>query len=78
MVVEELDGFIEEHCRNLGLHPVGKERFSCIDELSQNLVAEQLGMPHTVGMKPEEPIPARPPVMCAGCPHRGLYVTGCH
>ena len=75
VVVEELDGFIEEHCRNLGLHPVGKERFSCIDELSQNLVAEQLGMPHTVGMKLEEPIPARPPVMCAGCPHRGLFYT---
>ncbi len=75
MVVEELDGFIEEHCRNLGLHPVGKERFSCIDELSQNLVAEQLGMPHTVGMKLEEAIPARPPVMCAGCPHRGLFYT---
>ena len=37
---------------------MGKERFSCIDELSfQNLVAEQLGMPHTVGMKLEEPIP---------------------
>ncbi len=75
VVVEELDGFIEEHCRNLGLHPVGKERFSCIDELSQNLVAEQLGMPHTVGMKLEEAIPARPPVMCAGCPHRGLFYT---
>ena len=44
VVVEELDGFIEEHCRNLGLNPVGKERFSCIDELSQNLVAEQLGI----------------------------------
>ena len=75
VVVEELDGFIEEHCRNLGLHTVGKERFSCIDELSQNLVAEQLGMPHTVGMKLEEAIPARPPVMCAGCPHRGLFYT---
>ena len=75
VVVEELDGFIEEHCRNLGLHPVGKERFSCIDELSQTLVAEQLGMPHTVGMKLEEAIPARPPVMCAGCPHRGLFYT---
>ena len=32
-------------------------------------------MPHTVGMKLEEAIPARPPVMCAGCPHRGLFYT---
>ena len=75
VVVEELDGFIEEHCRNLGLNPVGKERFSCIDELSQNLVAEKLGQTPTAGMKLEEAIPARPPVMCAGCPHRGLFYT---
>ena len=75
VVVEELDGFIEEHCRNLGLNPVGKERFSCIDELSQNLVAEQLGLPPKAGTKLEEAVPARPPVMCAGCPHRGLFYT---
>ena len=75
VVVEELDGFIEEHCRNLGLNPVGKEWFSCIDELSQNIVAERLGMKPRTGMKLEEAIPARPPVMCAGCPHRGLFYT---
>ena len=39
VVVEELDGFIEEHCRNLGLDVIGKDKFSCIDELSQNKVA---------------------------------------
>ncbi len=75
VVVEELDGFIEEHCRNLGLNPIGKERFSCIDELSQNLVAEKLGMPPKQGVQLAEAIPARPPVMCAGCPHRGLFYT---
>ena len=47
VVVEELDGFIEDHCRNLGLDPVGKDTFSCIDELSQNIVAEKLGYPCT-------------------------------
>ena len=75
VVVEELDGFIEEHCRNLGLDPAGKEMFSCIDELSQNQVAEKLGAVPDAGAKLEEAIPARPPVMCAGCPHRGLFYT---
>jgi len=75
VVVEELDGFIEEHCRNLGLSPVGKSLFPCMDELSQNLVAEKLGVPHASGPRLEENVPARPPVMCAGCPHRGLFYT---
>ena len=75
LVVEELDGFLETHCRNLGLDVVGKERFSCIDELSQNLVAEILGRAPKTGTALDEPIPPRPPVMCAGCPHRGLFYT---
>ena len=75
VVVEELDGFIEDHCRNLGLDPLGKDAFSCIDELSQNLVAAKLGAVPDAGAKLEENIPARPPVMCAGCPHRGLFYT---
>ena len=75
VVVEELDGFIEEHCRNLGLEVTGKEWFSCIDELSQNKVAAGLGKAAAQGKALDEVIPARPPVMCAGCPHRGLFYT---
>ena len=75
VVVEELDGFIEAHCRSLGLVVRGKELFSCIDELNQNIVAEKLGKAPDVGMKLSDPIPPRPPVMCAGCPHRGLFYT---
>ena len=75
VVVEELDGFIEAHCRNLGLSPVGKDTFSCIDELNQNTVAEKLGIPYEKGAALQENIPPRPPVMCAGCPHRGLFYT---
>lgn len=75
-VVEELDAFVETHCRELGLSPVGKEVFPCIDEFSQNVVAEKLGQPvPAVGAALDESIPARPPVMCAGCPHRGLFYT---
>ncbi len=75
LVVEELDGFIEEHVRCLGLECQGKELFGNIGELSQNLVAEKLGLPVEAGPALEEKIPARPPVMCAGCPHRGLFYT---
>ncbi|HIY21450.1 MAG TPA: indolepyruvate ferredoxin oxidoreductase subunit alpha [Candidatus Flavonifractor merdigallinarum] len=75
VVVEELDGFIEAHCRTLGLPLAGKDYFSCLDELSQNQVAEKLGLPHGVGIQVDQEIPARPPVMCAGCPHRGLFYT---
>ena len=74
-VVEELDSFIEEHCRSLGLRPVGKELFPLEGEFSQNLVAQKLGAPIHEGVTLEENIPARPPVMCAGCPHRGMFYT---
>ena len=75
VIVEELDSFIESHCKNLGLECVGKEMFSCIDELSQNKVAAKLATAPVSGVKLEENIPPRPPVMCAGCPHRGLFYT---
>ncbi len=73
VVVEELDGFIEAHCRSLGLAVSGKELFTEIGELSQNVVREKLGQPVQAGKVLSEEIPARPPVMCAGCPHRSLF-----
>ena len=54
VVVEELDGFIEAHCRNLGLSPMGKDTFSCIDELNQNIVAEKLGIPVVTGWNSQD------------------------
>lgn len=75
IVIEELDGIIEAHCRNIGVKVTGKKMFSCIDELSQNIVADKLGFTPDSGKKLDENIPARPPVMCAGCPHRGLFYT---
>ena len=73
VVVEELDGFIETHCRRLGLSVSGKDLFSNIGELSQNLVKEKLGGNVQAGAALDEVIPARPPVMCAGCPHRSIF-----
>ena len=75
VIVEELDGFIEDHCRNLGLDCVGKSNFSNIDELLPLTVAAQLSEPWQVGPRLDAAIPPRPPVMCAGCPHRGLFYT---
>jgi len=73
IVVEELDPFIEEHCKILGLQVTGKDVFSIIGEFSPNLVAEKLGVPYNKGKTIEDEIPNRPPVMCAGCSHRGLF-----
>ena len=75
VVVEELDGFIEAQCQRLGVVCIGKEKFSCIDELSKNIVANALAIEREAGIALEETIPPRPPVMCAGCPHRGLFYT---
>jgi len=74
-VVEELDPIIEDYCRSLGLALAGKDVFPLEGEFSQNLVAEKLGLPVHTGKALEDPIPPRPPVMCAGCPHRGLFYT---
>ena len=73
VVVEELDGFIEAHCKSLGLSVTGKDLFTNIGELSQNLVKEKLGGNVQTGALLKENIPARPPVMCAGCPHRSIF-----
>ena len=75
VIVEELDSFIETHCKELGIACVGKEKFSCIGEFSQNLIAEKMGVDTVSGTKLDAAIPQRPPVMCAGCPHRGLFYT---
>jgi len=73
VVVEELDGIIEAHCRTLGLAPEGKSLFSPVGEFSQAAVARAFGMERPSGISPDEAIPGRPPMMCPGCPHRGVY-----
>ncbi len=75
VIVEELDGFIECHCRDLAIDCIGKENFPNIDELMPLDVAAKLSEVWETGAKLDAQIPPRPPVMCAGCPHRGLFYT---
>ncbi len=74
-VIEELDDFIETHCLKIGVPVIGKELFGFVGEFSQKLIAEKIlgETPETYVFK--ENVPVRPPVMCAGCPHRGLFYT---
>ena len=73
IVLEELDPFIENHCKKLGVKVSGKDRFPICGEFSQNLVRNCMGMETPNTMTVDEDIPGRPPVMCAGCPHRGIF-----
>ena len=74
-IVEELDPIIENHCRALGLEVTGKDVFPMEGEYSQNMVAEKLEGKEASFCKLDETLPVRPPVMCSGCPHRGLFYT---
>ena len=75
LVLEELDPVIETHCRNLGLTVLGKDRLPMVGGFSQGLVAHKIRDTARPWMELEENIPPRPPVLCAGCPHRGLFYT---
>lgn len=72
-VIEELDDVVESHCKSLGLTVTGKDLFPRCGEFSQKIIRKLMK-----GEDPEfdtldEAIPGRPPVMCCGCPHRGLF-----
>lgn len=76
IVIEELDPVIETQLRAAGIRvDAGKELFGLCGELSQNKILSALGIktPPTVGFG--ETVPPRPPTLCPGCPHRGLFYT---
>lgn len=80
-IVEELEPFIEEYVRSWGLDVHGKDTFPLIGELLPETIAAKIMQ--TLGdcspRETTEPdqlqyeIPPRPPVLCPGCPHRGLF-----
>lgn len=79
VIIEELDPIIEDHCKSLGLTVSGKDILPIEGEFSQSLIADKLGMElpefNSLRSVTDETLPGRPPVMCAGCPHRGLFFT---
>ncbi len=74
-VIEELDPIIENHVRSMGIEVIGKEKFSILGEFSQQTIREAFGLPTGESASADSPIPNRPPMMCAGCPHRGMFYT---
>jgi indolepyruvate ferredoxin oxidoreductase, alpha subunit len=73
-VVEELDPFIEEQVKAMGIPVVGKEILSLCGELTPGRLRKGFGLPETV-QDAVEKLPGRPPNMCPGCPHRGVFYT---
>ena len=72
VVIEELDPVIEEHLKANGIACEGKSLFPVCGEFSQELIRKALGLPVSGHIDPVA-VPGRPPVMCSGCPHRGLF-----
>ncbi len=72
-VIEELDAFIEDYVKSIGIKVKGKELFSLLGEYSQNLIKKVILEQMVETLNSEIAIPKRPPVMCAGCPHRGTF-----
>ena len=70
--LEELDPVIETHIRSLGIDVKGKEHFTLLGEYSQNMIKKAV-LGEDTECAAEENIPARPPVLCVGCPHRGTF-----
>lgn len=73
-VVEELEPVIEEQVRSMGIAAIGKERFGRQGEITVRQIREVFGCAVEAVSVPKE-LPIRPPVLCPGCPHRGVYTV---
>jgi indolepyruvate ferredoxin oxidoreductase alpha subunit len=75
-VIEENDPYLEDAVRALGFDPVGKDKLPLLYELDAQIVRAALtDEPAAEGYETDAVAPPRPPVMCAGCPHRGFFYT---
>jgi len=73
-VIEELDPVIETHLKSIGIDCIGKDAFTLLGEYTPAMIKSAvLGKTPPEVASIDEPIPVRPPVMCAGCPHRGTF-----
>ncbi|WP_101875821.1 indolepyruvate ferredoxin oxidoreductase subunit alpha [Lachnoclostridium edouardi] len=70
-IFEELEPVIEEQVRSWGIKVQGKELFTVQGEYSANMIRERL-LGEKLEFQPEQ-VPARPPILCPGCPHRSVF-----
>lgn len=73
-VIEELDPYIEDHCKALGIEVIGKDELTLLGEYTPAMIKKlvlNIDPPKSASI--DSPLPARPPVMCAGCPHRATF-----
>ena len=71
-IFEELFPFIEEQVKAAGVECVGKEIFTIQGEYSANMLRNAFGIAVDTAAE-DKTIPARPPILCPGCPHRATY-----
>lgn len=71
-IFEELEPVIEEQVKSWGIKATGKEIFTVQGEYSANMIREKV-LHEKVDIKKPAQIPARPPILCPGCPHRSVY-----
>lgn len=73
-VIEENEAFMETQIKAMGIDCIGKELFPICYEFSPELIKEKiLGEKPVISYTADVQAPLRPPVLCAGCPHRGLF-----
>ncbi|MBQ9885285.1 MAG: indolepyruvate ferredoxin oxidoreductase subunit alpha [Lachnospiraceae bacterium] len=73
-IVEELEPVIEEQVKSWGIKAIGKEIFTVQGEYSANMLKERI-LGQKLELEAAEKVPARPPILCPGCPHRSVYTV---
>lgn len=71
-IFEELEPVIEEKVKSWGIACTGKELFTVQGEYSANMIREKI-LKQQITQKPATNVPARPPILCPGCPHRSVF-----
>ncbi|SEW33309.1 indolepyruvate ferredoxin oxidoreductase subunit alpha [[Clostridium] fimetarium] len=71
-IFEELEPVIEEQVKSWGIKAIGKEIFTRQGEYSANLLRKAV-LKQDLDLTPQAQVPARPPILCPGCPHRSVF-----
>ncbi|MEN6620256.1 MAG: indolepyruvate ferredoxin oxidoreductase subunit alpha [Smithella sp.] len=74
-VIEELDPFLEEQIKAMGIKVIGKEIFPYTNEFDPGIIQDAISGSENGKSTPVKTVPSRPPNLCPGCPHRGLFYT---